>query len=190
MAKTATLAATSADAAAAPARKKKSKLMLVLMMLVLLGAAGGGAAWWFLGRAHVEPDAKAAPIKPPLFHTLEPFTVNLAEENGDHYLQVSVVYQVTDDKAVDQVKIYLPVIRNRILLLLSAKRPSELPEPCVCVRQQSPTEPATRSLPTETRARVAGAARRPRRGELLTPLPRRRRCPPGDLGQHVQHRLG
>ena len=53
--------------------------MLVLMMLVLLGAAGGGAAWWFLGRAHVEPDAKAAPIKPPLFHTLEPFTVNLAE---------------------------------------------------------------------------------------------------------------
>jgi flagellar FliL protein len=129
VAKTATLAATSADAAAAPARKKKSKLMLVLMMLVLLGAAGGGAAWWFLGRAHVEADAKAAPVKPPLFHTLEPFTVNLAEENGDHYLQVSVVYQVTDDKAVDQVKTYLPVIRNRILLLLSAKRPSELSTP-------------------------------------------------------------
>jgi len=52
--------------------------------------------------------------------------VNLAEENGDHYLQVAVVYELSDDKAIDKVKTYLPVIRNRILLLLSAKRPSEL----------------------------------------------------------------
>ena len=52
--------------------------------------------------------------------------MNLAEENGDHYLQMSVVYQLADDKAVEQLKTYLPVIRNHILLLLSAKRPSEL----------------------------------------------------------------
>jgi len=69
---------------------------------------------------------KVAKAKPPGFHTLDPFTVNLAEENGDHYLQVAVVYELSDDKAVDKVKTYLPVIRNRILLLLSAKRPSEL----------------------------------------------------------------
>ena len=128
MAKTATLAApgTQADA---PPKKKKSKLMLIVLLLVVLAAGGGGAAWWFLGRAHDPAEAKAAPIKPPVFHNLEPFTVNLAEENGDHYLQVSIVYQVADDKAVDQVKVYLPVIRNRILLLLSAKRPSELSTP-------------------------------------------------------------
>ena len=124
MAKTATLAATAADAVPA-GKKKKSKLMLALVLLLVLGGAGGGAAWWFVGRAH-EAEAKPAAIKPPVFHTLEPFTVNLAEENGDHYLQLSVVYQVADDKAVDHVKVYLPVIRNRILLLLSAKRPSEL----------------------------------------------------------------
>jgi flagellar protein FliL len=124
VAKTATLAATAADAAPA-GKKKKSRLMLVLVLLLIVGGAGGGAAWWFLGRAH-ETEPKLAAVKPPVFHTLEPFTVNLAEENGDHYLQVSVVYQVADDKAVDQVKVYLPVIRNRILLLLSAKRPSEL----------------------------------------------------------------
>jgi len=124
VAKTATLAATAADAVPA-GKKKKSKLMLALVLLLVLGGAGGGAAWWFVGRAH-EAEAKPAAIKPPVFHTLEPFTVNLAEENGDHYLQLSVVYQVADDKAVDHVKVYLPVIRNRILLLLSAKRPSEL----------------------------------------------------------------
>ena len=127
MAKTATLAAPAAEAAQ-PAGKKKSKLLPMLAVLLVLGAAGGGAAWWFLGRAH-EAEPKAAVAKPPLFHNLDPFTVNLAEENGDHYLQVSIVFQVADEKAVDQVKTYLPVIRNRILLLLSSKHPSELSTP-------------------------------------------------------------
>jgi flagellar FliL protein len=121
--KTATAAA---PAAAATPIRKKSKLVPILLVLVLLCGAGGGGAWWFLGRAHEPTEAKAAPAKPPVFHTLDPFTVNLAEENGDHYLQVSVVYQLADEKAVEQVKTYLPVIRNRILLLLSAKRPSEI----------------------------------------------------------------
>ena len=52
--------------------------------------------------------------------------MNLLQENGDHYLQVGIVYQVADDKAVDAIKTYMPVIRNRILLLLSSKHPSEL----------------------------------------------------------------
>jgi len=124
VAKTATLAAPAAQAAQ-PAQKKKSKLLLVLVLLFLLLGAGGGAAWWFLGRSH-DAEPKQEAVRPPVFHNLDPFTVNLAEENGDHYLQVSIVFQVADEKAVDQVKTYLPVIRNRILLLLSAKRPSEL----------------------------------------------------------------
>jgi flagellar FliL protein len=129
VAKTANLAVV-ADSAAAPAKKKKkSRLLLIVVVLVLLAAAGGGAAWWFLGRAPAAAEHKAEVVKPPVFQTLEPFTVNLAEENGDHYLQVSIVYQVIDDKAVDQVKTYLPIIRNRILMLLSAKRPSELNTP-------------------------------------------------------------
>jgi len=125
VAKTATLAAPVAVAAAA-APKKKSKLVPIVLVLLLLLAGGGGAAWWFLGRGHDAAEAKPAAIKPPVFHTLEPFTVNLAEENGDHYLQVAVVFELGDDKAVEKVKTYLPIIRNRILLLLSAKRPSEL----------------------------------------------------------------
>ena len=127
MAKTANLAVVADSATAAPAKKKgKSRLVLIVVALLLLAAAGGGAAWWFLGRKPAADEHKAEVVKPPVFQNLEPFTVNLAEENGDHYLQVSVVYQLTDEKAVDQVKTYLPVIRNRILMLLSSKRPSEL----------------------------------------------------------------
>ena len=78
MAKSATLAAPAA--AAAPAAKKKSKLLPLVLALLVLAAAGGGAAGWVLGRAHEGAEAKPAAAKPPVFHTLEPFTVNLAEE--------------------------------------------------------------------------------------------------------------
>jgi flagellar FliL protein len=153
--KTATAAALPPAGAPVAAPKKKSWLWLVLAVLLLLGGAGGGAAWWFLARAQASAEPQHEKAKPPVFHTLEPFTVNLAEENGDHYLQMSVVYQLADDKAVEQIKIYLPVIRNRILLMLSAKRPSELATPegkqklvaeLVAAARESipgPAEPAT-----------------------------------------------
>lgn len=135
--------ATSEDEAPAP--KKKSKLWLIIGIVVtlLLLAGGGGAAWYFLrakeppaapaaGAAPGAPaaaaaaDAKHADAKPPTFVTLEPFTVNLQQENGDHFLQAGIVIQVADAKVGDAMKSYMPIIRNRILLLLSSKMPSEL----------------------------------------------------------------
>lgn len=131
--KLAPVATPSKDAAAAPAAeppKSKRKLIVILaIVLVVLLAGGGGAAWWFLGRHPAEDkhEAKVEKKAPPVFVTLEPFTVNLQEEGGaDHYLQVGIVYQVADSKVVDQLKAYMPVIRSRILLTLSAKRPSEI----------------------------------------------------------------
>jgi flagellar FliL protein len=118
------------------APKKKSRLFLIIgLVVLLLAAVGGGAAWFFLrapapapGAAPGTPgaDAKHTDTKPPVFVTLEPFTVNLQQENGDHYLQAGIVIQVTDAKAVDAMKTYMPVIRNRILLLLSSKTPSDI----------------------------------------------------------------
>ena len=74
--------------------------------------------------------ARPAPAaRPPVFMNLEPFTVNLLEEGGEHYLQTSIVFQVADEKAMETMKAYLPVIRSRILMLLSSKRPSDLSSP-------------------------------------------------------------
>ncbi len=117
-----------------PPPKKRSKLIWILLGVVLLVAMGGGAAWFLLrptaAAANVEDPKGTATtttaLKPPVFLNLEPFTVNLIEENGDHYLQVGIVYQMSDDKAVDAAKVYMPVIRNKLLLLLSSKRPSDL----------------------------------------------------------------
>jgi flagellar FliL protein len=126
VAKTATVTPMRAEPAA-PVAPKKSRLWLwIVIALVVLLAAGGGAAWYFLATHAAPAEPKAAVAKPPVYVPLEPFTVNLSEENGDHYLQIGIVYQVSDDKLAETMKQYMPVLRNRILLLLSAKKPSEI----------------------------------------------------------------
>ncbi len=124
---------------AAPAPKKRRSLVkLVLLLTLLLGGAGGGA-WYFLqdqqpaaakagpAKAAKTDHARADPSKPPLFVTLEPFTVNLQHEDASsQYLQVGLALKVSDAGAVDAIKLHMPEIRNRILLLLSSKKASEL----------------------------------------------------------------
>ncbi|MGE5526886.1 MAG: flagellar basal body-associated FliL family protein, partial [Rhodospirillaceae bacterium] len=63
---------------------------------------------------------------PPTFVNLETFTVNLQPEVGEQYLQVALTVKTTDVAAADAMKLHMPDIRNRLLLLLSSKRPSEL----------------------------------------------------------------
>ena len=110
--------------------RKRGKLMIVVIALVLLVGAGGGGAWWWMSRDAGTAQAKPAlAAKAPLFMNLEPFTVNLLEESGEHYLQTSIVFQVADEKAMETMKAYLPVIRSRILMLLSSKKPSDLSSP-------------------------------------------------------------
>lgn len=110
------------------AKKKKSRLPMILMLITMLGGGGAGASWYFLKSEASETDAKAAPQpeKPPVFHNLDQFTVNLQPENGEQYLQVALVVKVKDAAAAEAIKAQTPDIRNRILLLLSGKRASEI----------------------------------------------------------------
>lgn len=116
------------DAAAAAPAPKKSKLKLIIIALVVLLAAGGAAAYFLVlkkpagGQAEVKQEAP----KPPVFVTLDAFTVNLQQETGEQFLQVAMTVQVSDDKALEQIKLYMPQVRNRILLLLSSKKASEI----------------------------------------------------------------
>jgi flagellar FliL protein len=124
------------EPAAAPAKKKgrMTRIVVIAGATALLLAAGSGAAWYYLRPAHGEKAAapgKAAPKRaekprPALFVALETFTVNLQQENGDHYLQTTLTLKVADAAVEQSVKQQMPEIRSRLLLLLSSKRPSEL----------------------------------------------------------------
>lgn len=117
-----------AAAASSAAPKKKSKKLLYLAFFsFLLLIAGVGTALYLTNSSAADAGvAEEKTAEPPVFIAMEPFTVNLQEEFGEQYLQVVFTLQVADQEQVDQIKLYMPLVRSRILMLLASKKPSEL----------------------------------------------------------------
>ena len=123
---------------AAPKKKGKLLLIIVIVLLVVLVAVAGVVVLLLLkkdkgGDDHAAsaagepaPHATIDLSKPPTFVPLDPFTVNLRRDEGDHYLQAVIVLRVADPKLAESLKAFMPEIRHRINLLLSSKLPSEL----------------------------------------------------------------
>ena len=99
----------------------KGKLTLMIVLAVLLLAAGAGGAWWYLSQIQ---DGTAS--KPPVFVSLETFTVNLQSEHSDQHLQTNLTLKIGDARTLDLIKLHMPEVRNRILLLLSNKESSQI----------------------------------------------------------------
>ncbi len=130
-------------AAEGEAAPKKSKKMLIIIVAAVVGLAlAGGGAFLLLGKKkkaaaegeddqadEEKPAAHADPKAPPVFVPLEPFVVNLQPENGEQYLQVVISFRVADSHTGDQIKLLMPEIRHRILMLLSGKKASEIANP-------------------------------------------------------------
>ncbi|GGI16346.1 MAG: flagellar basal body-associated protein FliL [Oxalicibacterium faecigallinarum] len=110
-------------------KPKKSKLMLIILILVVVLGAGGAAAWYFLvfNKAPAEhQEAKAQAPKPPVFLPMDVFTVNLQSEEGERFLQTGLTLQLAGQEQVDLIKLYMPHVRSRLLLLLSSKKASDI----------------------------------------------------------------
>ncbi|HTD06458.1 flagellar basal body-associated protein FliL [Undibacterium sp.] len=122
-----------AKAAAAPGEvtaggSKKKLIIIIAAAVVLLAGAGGGAAMFLSKKSAVgkEKEHKAEPAKAPVFIPMEPFTVNLQSEGGDKYLQVTMTLQVPDEETVNLIKLNMPQVRSRLLMLLSSKDATEI----------------------------------------------------------------
>ena len=115
-------------AEAAPGNSKKKMLVMIVMAVLVLALGGGGA--WFFTRGNGEAGAKehkvAHKVVKPEFVAIDPFTVNLQPENGDQYLQIQFTLQVGGPEQVELIKTNMARVRSRVLLLLSAKKASEL----------------------------------------------------------------
>lgn len=126
----------------APPKKNKRKLFLFIGIGILALALIGGGAFFLLGgkkkhngeegdEAGVEEKQEARHDQPPVYLKLDTFTTNLAaEENeagtGAQYIQVVVELKLADAPAAEELKLYMPEIRNGILRLLSGRKPSQL----------------------------------------------------------------
>jgi flagellar protein FliL len=128
----------------APAKSGKKKLIIIGAAIAVLLAGGGGAAVFMMkqraaaaaaaaeeggdaaGDKYEEKLVKADLKHAPTFVPLDPFTVNLADREAERYAQVGVTLELSDAKAGDLLKAYMPAIRNNILLALGAKTASQL----------------------------------------------------------------
>lgn len=129
-----------AEGAVAPKGGSKKLIIIIIALVVLLLAAGGALAVVLMSKkkhgdadgegTHAEavekPKVAMDKSNPPTFVPLDPFTVNLAPENGDHFLQATLVLKVVDPKTGEDLKVYMPEIRHRANLILSSRKPSEL----------------------------------------------------------------
>ena len=126
-----------------PPPKKRGKLLLFVIIGVLVLVLGiGGAAYFLLKKKSGEEplDGEEAPSEvktrkkdkkpdhsPPSFHKFDKaFTVKLQTEQQEAYLQAEVQLRVLDSAALELLKQYDPELKHRIMLILLAKKASDL----------------------------------------------------------------
>lgn len=119
-----------ADAEVKPASKMKLIIIIAIAVLLAVGLSVGGTVF-FLGKkdagadeakaqASVEP---AVPVKQAaIYEELSPaFVVNFNYQGRPRYMQVSVALMTRDQAALDALKVHMPVLRNRLVMLFSGQ---------------------------------------------------------------------
>ncbi|MFL6664223.1 MAG: flagellar basal body-associated protein FliL [Rhizobacter sp.] len=128
-----------AEATAPPPPGKKKALMAIIAVVVLLVVAAGAMLYLKKKAAaddSAEPGAaamhkpghRADPAHPPTFLTLDPFIINLGDRDADRYAQIGIVLEVDSQEFAEQMRAYMPAIRNNILMVIAHKNSRELLE--------------------------------------------------------------
>jgi flagellar FliL protein len=132
------------DAPEPPGKGRRKLIVLAAATAMLLAGTGGGAAWLVKKRRAAQAEAEAAatdgepgPVAatpehrdvrktPPAFLPLDAFVVNLADRETERFAQIGITLELDDSKYADQLRAYMPAIRNGILMVLAHKNSQEL----------------------------------------------------------------
>jgi|SRR5690606_25617469 len=107
----------------------KLKLIL-LIVVVLLVAIGGsvGATLFFLGKDRGDDtsaeETSAAPMvrQPAIYEAIAPaFIANYKYQGRQRYMQVSVALMARNKTELEALKVHMPLIRNRLVMLFSGQ---------------------------------------------------------------------
>ena len=109
--------------------QKKSKLPLIIIAAVVVLALAGGGAWFFLkgdsGEVDEKAKAKASAIEAiPVYMAIDTLTVNLKDSR--QYLQLTISLQLKNGEDQSLIKLYMPQVRTRALIILSNKKPEDV----------------------------------------------------------------
>ena len=111
---------------------KKGLIILIVCFLIIVMAVGGGlfVLWGKVSNSTPETVEKAGEVAPKkdgklmvkVLLSLETFVVNLADPGGKRYLRVSMALELNDKDFVEEAKKATPQIRDKILMILPAKK--------------------------------------------------------------------
>jgi flagellar FliL protein len=123
-------------------RPKKKLIVIGAAVMALVLALGAGTIVVLKQRAAhaaAAADEDAAPPEAstqanaatalkgvPFYLPLDPFIVNLADREADRYAQIGITFEVESSLIGDQIKAYMPAIRNAVLMILANKTSKDL----------------------------------------------------------------
>lgn len=112
-----------------------SKLLWLMVLLVLLSMAAAGAAIYMVmserdGSEGGNVQTQQLQRQTPIFVKIDPFTVNLADDNfGSRLLYTGISLKVGNNETREILTEHMPQVRSRLLMLFSGKQASELTTP-------------------------------------------------------------
>jgi flagellar FliL protein len=101
------------------------KWLVIGGLAAVLVIGGSLAAFYFIhNSSKKETPVKEQPVS--AVWAMEPFIVNLVDNNGERYLKISVELEVSDKNVVPELNKLKPKLRDNILDLLTAKSYKDL----------------------------------------------------------------
>lgn len=111
--------------------KKGLIILVVSFLIVVMGVGAGLFVLWDKISGTVPETVEGAEevaekedvkVKIKALLSLDTFVVNLADPGGKRYLRISTVLEIDDQDFVEHAKKKVPQIRDRILMILPAKK--------------------------------------------------------------------
>ena len=123
----------------------KGKMIMIIAVVILLTTGSLVGVLYFTGNlgsggsskdgeeaaektdSHDAKEAEELVVKPAFYYDLQPvFVVNFEDKTHAAYLQIEMQLMMRDVIVKDQITKHMPVIRNNILLILSAQKYEEV----------------------------------------------------------------
>lgn len=117
--------------------KKSSKKMIIIAALVLL-LGGGGAGYFFMAsdptetedeqteKTEAQADATEGSNEKLYTALKKPLIINFPKGSSARLIQVSLSLLVKSEETIEALEKHQPMLRNNLLMLISAKGPKKL----------------------------------------------------------------